>query len=170
MTHDQSRVRITGPLEPFGDGFAEELARQGYTPKSAALLLRLMAHLSRWMVDEALDSHKLSPSQVERFVDARRAAGYTNHLTSKALQPMLIYLRGLRVGASAPLSTKFCRYFVSAVISCSWNCPEGATSSGRSPGRRVGSCHGPGRVRCARTRRLGCQAPCEATPRQRCEQ
>jgi len=102
MTHDQSRVRITGPLEPFGDGFAEELARRGYTPKSAAMLLRLMAHLSRWMVDEALDSHKLSPSQVERFVDARRAAGYTNHLTSKALQPMLVYLRGLRVVPPPP--------------------------------------------------------------------
>ncbi len=33
---DPSRVRLTGPLEPFGVGFAEELDRLGYEKNPVA--------------------------------------------------------------------------------------------------------------------------------------
>lgn len=97
---DSSRVRISGPLTPFLVGFADELARQGYTPNSQHRELQLAAHLSRWMGAEGLDSHALSPTEVERFVAVRRVAGYTNHTSTKALQPLLAYLR--EVGAAPP--------------------------------------------------------------------
>jgi site-specific recombinase XerD len=99
---DPSRVRVSGPLEPFVAGFAAELRRQGYTQNSQGLQLQLAAHLSRWLAVEGLDSHALEPATVERFVTARRAAGYVNHTSAKALRPLLTYLRALGVTPPAP--------------------------------------------------------------------
>ena len=42
---DLSRIRVTGPLEPYVSGFVVELVERGYTPVSAAHQLRLMAHV-----------------------------------------------------------------------------------------------------------------------------
>ena len=53
---DLSRVRVTGPLEPFAAGFAAELVDQGYSLQPAALQLRLLAHLSRWLAAERRDA------------------------------------------------------------------------------------------------------------------
>jgi hypothetical protein len=92
---DPSRIRVFGPLARFAAGFAGELSRQGYTSGSARFQIHLMAHLSRWLADEGLASHELDASEVERFLGARRAAGYTTHLTGKAVHPMLTYLRDL---------------------------------------------------------------------------
>jgi site-specific recombinase XerD len=69
------------------------LLAQGYTWQSAARLIHLMAHLSRWLDDEALDAGKLTPSAVERFVEARRADGYVGWRSAHALSPLLEYLR-----------------------------------------------------------------------------
>lgn len=93
--NDLSRVRVSVLLQPYAPGFAAELAHVGYTRVSATFQLQLLAHLSRWLEAEGLDSHGLSPAAVERFLDARRAAGYTNYLSAKALRPLLEYLRGL---------------------------------------------------------------------------
>jgi hypothetical protein len=71
---------------------AEEYARQ-----PAAQQLRLMAHVSRWMAAEGEQVAGLSVVTVEAFIASRRAAGYSNHLTSDALRPLLGYLRGLGV-------------------------------------------------------------------------
>ena len=38
-----SRVRVTGPLEPYAAGFASELARVGYTQHSTSHQLRVFA-------------------------------------------------------------------------------------------------------------------------------
>ncbi len=51
---DLSRIRVTGPLEPYVSGFVAELTERGYTPVSAAHQLRLMAHLSRWLAAEGV--------------------------------------------------------------------------------------------------------------------
>lgn len=102
--NDPSRVRVSGPLEPYAPGFAAELSRVGYAPRSAAAQLWLMAHVSRWLEGEGLDSHALSPAEVERFLDARRAAGYSNHLSGRGIEPLLQYLRGLGAVPVAPTS------------------------------------------------------------------
>src|SRR5262249_6991556 len=97
MGGDPSRVRVTGPLAVFAEGFAGELARLGYKPNAAADQLRLMAHLSRWMDAERHEVAGLSPSVAEAFLAARRAAGYVQWLSPRALAPLLGYLR--RLGA-----------------------------------------------------------------------
>lgn len=79
MTKDPSRVRVTGPLTPFADGFRAQLAGLGYARSSAVNQMKLLAHLSRWMTSEGLSAAELTPEQTERFVLARRAAGYRTH-------------------------------------------------------------------------------------------
>ncbi len=46
---DPDRVRSTGPLESFAPGLRDHLASLGYARTSAAILLQLGAHLSRWL-------------------------------------------------------------------------------------------------------------------------
>ena len=99
---DPSRVRVTGPLEPHASGFVAELAGLGYTRVSAAFQLQLMAHLSRWLAEERLEASGLTPETTSAFLAARRAAGYTNHVSPKALVPLLGYLRGRGVAPAAP--------------------------------------------------------------------
>ncbi len=94
---DPSRVRVVGPLAPFRAGFAAELAESGYRRAPAALQLRLMAQVSAWLARERLDVGALSPAAVERFWAERRAAGYTDYVSPKALVPLLEYLRALGV-------------------------------------------------------------------------
>ena len=92
---DLSRVGVSGPLEPFASGFAAELCRVGYLPVSARFQLQLMAHVSRWLQADGLDASGLTTDAVERFMAARRAAGYTNYVTDRAMAPLLGYLRVL---------------------------------------------------------------------------
>jgi site-specific recombinase XerD len=92
-----SRVRLTGPLAVFGEGFTGELARLGYKPNAAADQLRLMAHLSRWMDAGRIEPAGLTPEAAQAFLAARRAAGYVLWLSPKALAPLLGYLRRLGV-------------------------------------------------------------------------
>jgi len=84
-------------LEPFSPGFAAELGRVGYSPVAASFQLQLMAHASRWLEAEGLEAGGLSAGTVGRFLAARRAAGYTNYLSTRAMAPLLGYLRGLGV-------------------------------------------------------------------------
>src|SRR3954449_1989322 len=98
---DPSRVGVLGPLEPFAAGFVVELSGQGYTTGSAVQQMYLMAHLSRWLRAEGLDAAALSPAVVEQFCGARRAAGYQSLLSSRALDPLVAYLRGLGFVAAA---------------------------------------------------------------------
>ena len=94
---DPSEVGMSGPLASWATGFASSLVRQGYTPNSAISQMHLMAHLSHWLAREGVEARKLRATDVERFLRARRGAGYTHHLTAKALQPLLAYLRDLGV-------------------------------------------------------------------------
>lgn len=94
---DLSRVRVTGPLEPFAAGFAAELVAQGYASQPAAQQLRLLAHVSRWLAAEDKDAAALNAAAVAAFAASRRAAGYSTHVVDSSLRPVLVYLRGLGV-------------------------------------------------------------------------
>ncbi len=98
-----TQVPVSGPLAQFRSGFASELVRQGYKTNPAGVQMNLMAHLSRWLSAEGLDVHRLSDTEVERYLRARRAAGWVNHCGSRAMQPMLAYLRGLGVAPTPPI-------------------------------------------------------------------
>ena len=90
-----SWARVSGPLAPYVEGFRTELARLGYTPLSAAVQVRLMAHLDRWLTREDLDAAGLIPARVEAYFAERREAGYVGERTARALRPLLDYLRQL---------------------------------------------------------------------------
>ena len=64
MLTDSSRVRVSGPLSAFAAGFADELARQGYRPRAACNQMRLLGHLSRWLVGESLGADDLHTTAI----------------------------------------------------------------------------------------------------------
>lgn len=118
-----SRVRLTGPLKPFAQGFAAELSRQGYRPNAAANQLQLLAHLSRWLAAKGLDATNLTTSVLNKFLAARCSQGYTLWLSPKALVPLVGYLHG--IGFAVPesqaalspaeaLLTRYCKYLLGA--------------------------------------------------------
>ncbi len=90
-------VRVTGPLAPYAEGLAGELARLGFKPSSARLQMQVAAHLSRWLAQAGLGAAALDGPVTDRYLAARRAAGYTAYLTLRALGPLLGYLRRLGV-------------------------------------------------------------------------
>jgi len=96
-----SRVRLSGPLQEFGQGFVGELERLGYSPIGTTLQVRLMARVSSWMQAESLVPGGLSDEVVERFLAERRAAGHRDYVTARAMAPLLAYLRELGVVPSA---------------------------------------------------------------------
>jgi site-specific recombinase XerD len=62
----------------------------------------LLAHLSRWLGAEGLDTADLATSALNEFLSVRRAQGYTLWLSPKALAPLAGYLRGLGVTVFEP--------------------------------------------------------------------
>jgi site-specific recombinase XerD len=65
------------------------LRASGYTPLTAVNVMRLMAHLSRWLSANGLGAADLTRGQVERYVAARRAEGRTSGLSPRSLDPIL---------------------------------------------------------------------------------
>lgn len=96
------RSIVRGPLEPHVVGFAEELLRQGYSRSSAAQHVCFIAHLDRWMSVEGVEIGGLSCAVIERYLVQRRAAGYAEYRSVKALRPLLDFLAPLRVLPAAP--------------------------------------------------------------------
>jgi integrase/recombinase XerD len=94
---DPSRVRVSGPLERYAPGFLAGLVGVGYKRQSAAFQLQLMGHLSWWLEEAGVSPEGLSSAEAERFLAARQAAGYRDHTSSRGLEPLLGYLRGLGV-------------------------------------------------------------------------
>jgi integrase/recombinase XerD len=88
---------VRGPLEPHIAGFAEELARRGYTRSSAGQHVCFLAHLDRWMSAEGIGLGQLSGPVIDRYLEQRRAAGYVEYRSLKALRPLLDYLAPLGV-------------------------------------------------------------------------
>jgi site-specific recombinase XerD len=96
MSHP-SRVRISGPLVSHTAGFRAALEAQGYRHHAVGCQLYVMAHLSRWLEAEELEAADLTPDRIERFLVARREAGYTLWLSTKGVAPLVGYLRGVGV-------------------------------------------------------------------------
>ena len=92
MASRVSVVKVSGPLAGVAGRVGVALAGQGYTPLSAANLLRVLAHLSRWMSAGSLEPEDLDDAVLERFLEARRRAGYTCWRSSRGLRPLVMVL------------------------------------------------------------------------------
>jgi integrase/recombinase XerD len=92
---EPSRVRVTGPLEPFAEGFIVELEEAGYRPAAAAVQVRVLAHLSRWMLDEDVAAGVLREPELERFRLEHQARFAS--VRGAGIAVVLGYLRGLGV-------------------------------------------------------------------------
>ncbi len=91
------RVRVSGPLVGFADGFRVDLLEQGYSLWGAQEQLYLLAHVSRWMESEGLEIVALTPRRLERYFVWRRRQGYRHSLSALSLRRLLGYLDGLGV-------------------------------------------------------------------------
>jgi integrase len=99
-----SRVKVVGPLVPYVAGFHEGLAAQGYRPFALTEQLRVLAHVSRWLGREGLEVGDLTTERIEEFLIVRRSEGYTQWTSTKGVEPLVSYLRGVGAvpAASAP--------------------------------------------------------------------
>ncbi|HTE53340.1 MAG TPA: site-specific integrase [Kofleriaceae bacterium] len=94
---DPASVRFRGPLKAHVGGFWRELLRLRYSPLSAGNLLRVAAHFSRWLEDRSLAAGDISDERAVAFMVRRRAEGYTQFLSPRALGPLVGYLRGIGI-------------------------------------------------------------------------
>ena len=102
------RSGIAGPLAAFAPGFGSELVTRGYRPGSIAALLGLMADVSVWLGGHGLTAGDLTEATVEVVMSELRAAGRSCLISSRALAPLLGYLREVGVvplaGPAAPVT------------------------------------------------------------------
>jgi integrase/recombinase XerD len=90
-------ARVTGPLAAYAEGFGASLLRRGYTERTARDGVYVLAHLSRWLCEEGLETSELRSEELERFLLARRTAGYRRGRSAQSLRPLLGYLREIQV-------------------------------------------------------------------------
>ena len=105
MLIDLTRVRVSGPLSGLAAGFTDHLIQRGYEPGSARRQIYLLNHLSNWLASEGLEVDNLHAKEVERFQRARYAAGCRSLPSTRAMRPILGYLRHLGIaptGLPAP--------------------------------------------------------------------
>lgn len=70
---------------------------QGYTRTPAEQHVCFIAYLDRWMATEGLGLGELGASTIERYLAERRAAGYVECRSVKAMRPRLEFLTPLGV-------------------------------------------------------------------------
>jgi integrase/recombinase XerD len=87
-----ARVVVTGPLASFAPMLRARLQDAGYTPLSTVVVMRLMAHLSRWLDASGAGVAGLGRDQVERYIATRHAEGRTSGLSPLSLDPILAML------------------------------------------------------------------------------
>ncbi len=91
------RSIVRGPLVPFVAGFAATLLEQGYTRTSAEQHVCFITHLDRWLLARGLGVADLDESTIEQYLVQRRAAGFVEYRSDKAMQPLLEFLSPLGV-------------------------------------------------------------------------
>ncbi len=99
-----TQVPVSGPLQPFADGFREALQRQGFSPWSVMFGLQSMERLSCWLLACQLDPAGLTGAEVGRFVREYRASGPSRRRRPRGLSSLLCYLRALGVAPDAVLA------------------------------------------------------------------
>jgi site-specific recombinase XerD len=96
-TSKVSKVLVAGPLAPFAGALKSRLVELGYTPLTTASVMRVVAHLSRWLDSGGMTAADLSSERVEQYFHERRAAGLTAFSTPRSLAHLFEVLSELGV-------------------------------------------------------------------------
>lgn len=87
----------SGPLASCAVGYGSWLAARGYSRWTISHRLWQLDLLSRWLEREGLRPDELTSEWVERFLDARRSAGYSTWVSARSVALPLAYLGELGV-------------------------------------------------------------------------
>ncbi len=87
---DRTVVHFTGPLGIHSEALRGALLARGYATLSATNLLRVAAHMSRWLEERSLCLKQLNRGRIEEFFAVRRAER-SSFFTVRALAPILRY-------------------------------------------------------------------------------
>ena len=88
-----TRIKVVGPLAGQSDGFAEYLTELGYAPASVEIRLRLLGHLSRWLLAEMVDAEQCDEGVLGRFRLAHRKSHAD--VSTESLGLVVTYLRSV---------------------------------------------------------------------------
>jgi len=96
-----TQVLVTGPLEPYAEGYRRELVMQGYSPWTVVSYLYSLARVSRWLAERGLAAADLDAECVGRFLAQRRSDRLVQRRTPRGLNSLLVYLRGLGLASTS---------------------------------------------------------------------
>jgi site-specific recombinase XerD len=102
MMNDPCRVRISGPLAEHAVNFGEALLEGGYRSDRAARYVQLLAHLSRWMERRGLGEPDLREETIAKFLETRRAEGYSENPSLSLVLRLLGLVPGLDLVPTEP--------------------------------------------------------------------
>lgn len=93
--------RKAGLLAPHVEDYRAWLTDRGYTPGTVTNMLKDLGQVGVWLSSEGLDVSQFNEERASTFLTARRSAGCRHVPGTRAMVPLLTYLRG--AGVVAPL-------------------------------------------------------------------
>jgi site-specific recombinase XerD len=98
--------RRAGQLGPQVEGYQAWLTQRGYTPGTVRSMLKDLGQVGLWMSTQGLEAAQLDEERMTAFLSARQASGYRRVPGTRAMVPLLSYLREAGVTPAAkPLLT-----------------------------------------------------------------
>jgi site-specific recombinase XerD len=96
--------KVSGTLAPFAAEFRSWLEAWGYSPSRVGHRLWQLDQFSRWLEREGVGVEELGVEHFERFVVARRSAGYASLASSRSMEVPLEFFAAAGVAvAPAPV-------------------------------------------------------------------
>ncbi len=90
-----SPITVRGPLARYASDFEIHLLAVGYHSGPIRRQLQLVAQLSSWMDETGLNAADLVGERLTKFLDFRKSSGTTVLLSSRALEPVLVFLQSV---------------------------------------------------------------------------
>jgi integrase/recombinase XerD len=97
-----TRIKVAGPLAPWVAGFRSSLTDQGFSRSVVTQHTRLMAHLSRSLLDQKVSAGQLTEDLVLAFLKDRRVQRPGFLVARRGMVPLLSFL--VDEGAVPPLT------------------------------------------------------------------
>jgi hypothetical protein len=93
--------RKAGQLGPQVEGYRGWLAQRGYTPGTVRNMLKDLGQVGLWLSTEGLEAAQLNEERMAAFLTARQGAGHRKVPGTRAMVPLLNYLREAGVAPAA---------------------------------------------------------------------